>query len=494
MNIVIVGGGTAGWLAAFMLSKLQPNHSYTVIDSSKIGIVGVGESTTGHFRDIIVDPFFGTSEEEFIKETDATLKLGIYFKDWKCLGEDFYNPIDGSATAKEFFDYLTYYALYSGNPIDTSSVDGILNRNNLSTFFKGASFQSNNLHAYHFDTHKTAEFLKRKSIEYGINHIDSKVIDCVLNEEGFITSVIHEDNSTTEGDFFIDASGFGRVLISKVKNKWISFKDNLPVNSVVPFVIDHGGDFEPVTKCLALSSGWLWQIPTSQRMGSGYVYCDHFISENQAISEVETYLNQKIDVTRSIKFESGRFDKVWSKNCMAIGLAGSFLEPLQSTNIHTTIIQIKNFHKKYLRDTFEKTYSEGNTEKFSNEIGMMVDNFKDFVNLHYSGERTDSEFWKMINKKEHLTPFTKNIISISNHRGLFSDDFLYYYGCTGIQLWIYSVMGLGHITKNTLDRLFSDKDLLEHSKNLYEDFTSYMKSESSNYMLNSKLMEKIQLL
>jgi len=491
MKIVIVGGGTAGWLAAFMLSKLQPEHSYTVIDSSKIGIIGVGESTTGQFRDIIVDPFFGTTEKEFMKETDATLKLGIYFKDWKYLGEDFYNPIDGSATAKEFLDYLTYYALYSGNNIDTSSIDGFLNRKKLSTFYKDTEFESNNSHSYHFDTYKTSEFLKKKSIEYGVTHIDNKVIGCQLNKNGFINSVIHEDNSKTKGDFFIDASGFSRILIGKVDNEWISFKDNLPVNSVVPFVLDQTEDFEPVTKCLALSSGWLWQIPTSKKIGSGYVYCDEYLTQDQAIDEVEQYLGTKINPVKSIKFESGRFNKVWSKNCLAIGLAGSFLEPLQSTNIHTTIIQIKNFHKKYLRQTFELTYSESNAEKFSSEIGMMVDNFKDFVNLHYTGNRTDSDFWKMILQKNHLTDFTKNIIEISNHRGLFSDDFLYYHGCTGIQLWIYSVMGLGHITDNTLNNIFSNKNLLTHCQNLYSDFTNHMNEQSKFYYTNKEFMRLI---
>jgi len=486
MNITIVGGGTAGWLAAFMLSKLQPNHSYTVIDSSKIGIVGVGESTTGHFKDIITDPFFGTSEEEFMRETDATLKLGIYFKDWKSLGEDFYNPIDGSVTAKEFLDVATYYALYSGNHIDTSSVDGCLNRKGLSTFYRDTQFGgSNNLHAYHFDTHKTSEFLKKKSIENGVNHVDSKVTDCSLNEDGFITHVIHEDNSITDGDFFIDASGFSRIMISKVENTWISFEENLPVNSVVPFVIDQEEDFEPVTKCIALSSGWLWQIPTQKKIGSGYVYCDRYLSREEAIKEVESYLGKSIKPGKDIKFQSGRFKNMWSKNCLAIGLAGSFLEPLQSTNIHTTVVEIKNFHMKYLRDTFDKTYSEANTKKFSADTGMMVDNFRDFVNLHYTGNRTDTPFWKKISEKKHLTDFTKNIIEISNHRGLFSDDFIYYFGCTGIPLWIYSVMGLGHITQETLERIFSDKNLLDYSKQKYEDHIRTME-ETYRYFLPNK--------
>ena len=353
MKIVIVGGGTAGWLAAFMLSKLQPNHSYTVIDSSKVGIVGVGESTTGHFRDIIADPFFGTSEEEFIKETDATLKLGIYFKDWKNLGENFYNPIDGSVTSKEFLDVATYYAMYTGKDIDTSNVDGCLNRKGLTNFYKNKEFgTSNNLHAYHFDTYKTADFLKTKSIGYGVSHIDNKVVDCNLNEDGFITNIVHEDGTTTSGDFFIDASGFSRILINKVDNEWISFEKYLPVNSVIPFILDQEQTYEPVTKCIALSSGWLWQIPTRQKIGSGYVYCDKYISEQDAIKEIESYLGKQITPLKNIKFQSGRFEKIWSKNCLSIGLAGSFLEPLQSTNIHTTVVEIRNFHRKYLRDTF----------------------------------------------------------------------------------------------------------------------------------------------
>jgi len=452
MKIVIVGGGTAGWLSAYMLTHLQPNHSYTVIDDSQQSIIGVGEGTTGHFREAIE---LGTTESEFINETDATVKLGIEYKDWRKVGEEYYNPIEPSSTATEYFDAATYYAVHKGHPADVSSINGVWHRNKR----YDRKFST---HAYHFDTFKCVQFLKKRS---KVRHLDKKVVDCNLNETGFIESVVCEDGSIIKGDFFIDASGFSRVLIGKLSS-WRSFKDNLAMNSAVPFIEDNdGGDS---TTCTALSSGWLWQIPTAKKMGSGYVYCDEYINEDQAIDEVQKHLGRTITPGAAIKFESGRVDNIWSKNCLAVGLAGSFLEPLQATNIHTTVIEISNFHRKYLRNTFEDTYSRANVKKFCSEIGMMVDNFKDFINLHYSGERRDSKFWRMIYQKEHLTDFTRNIIELAGHRGIFRDDFLYYYGSTGVELWIYTLFGMGHIPKKTVQKIFKKPMLLDYAKSKFK--------------------------
>lgn len=499
MNIVIVGGGTAGWLSAFILSKQRPEHTYTVVDSSKIGIIGVGESTTGMFRQYIMDPSYGTSEEEFMEETDATLKMGIYFKDWKDLGEEFYNPLQPSVTYTNECDVLTYYYHYLGDYPDKSSITGYLTRKGLSTYYNpertSGMGKSNNYHTYHFDTHKTAAFLKKVSLSRNddvtlnttVNHIDAKVEDCILDENGFITSIILDDGRKIGGDFFIDASGFSRVLINKVENSWISFRKNLPMNSAIPFVIDHEDTIESVTKCTALSSGWLWQIPTRKKIGCGYVYCDEYISDEDAKKEVEEFLGKEINSEKIIKFDSGRFEKVWSKNCLAVGIAGSFLEPLQSTNIHTTIVQIENFVDKYMKSSFEDTYSEACSNKYNAEIGMMVDNFRDFVNMHYSGNRTDTPFWKMISKKEHLTEFSRSIIELSRHKGVLYDDFLYFRGCTGIQLWIYSLIGLGHVPKEALDRIFSNVSWLQRGKMDLETHINIMEKDCEVYLTNQEL-------
>ncbi len=427
MNITIVGGGTAGWLTAFSLSNHRPEYSYTVIESPDIPTIGVGEGTTGHFRDLILS--CGIDEIDFLRKTNATLKLGIYFRGWKNGKDEYYNPIDGSVTSSDDLDASIYQQQLDKNPIDESSICGFLNRRSKTTFTK--DLQKLPLHAYHLDSHLTAQYIKEKT---GVRTLRAN-IKKVCVENGNISKLILDDGTEVFSDLFLDCTGFKKILIGQLNPGWKSYTDYLPVNSAVTFSKPHGGKYEQVTKCEAMSAGWLWTIPKRDKFGMGYVYCDKYISEEDAIKE----LGNDVEVSGKIKFESGRLEKSWIGNCISLGLSSSFLEPLQATSIHTLIVQLGVLSGRYLQ---EKT-NQSNRDSYNRFVNTMVDDFMQYVNMHYSGSGLGTEFWK--NNK--LTNENKELIEIAKVRGLYRDDFNNsYYGSAGSQLWMYTMIGMGHLS------------------------------------------------
>jgi tryptophan halogenase len=471
MNIVIVGGGTAGWICSYLLSRVNQNHSITVISSSEIGTIGVGESTTGLFTDI-VSPSNGIDTIEFLRETDSTIKTAVLLKDWDKNNTSFYSPIDGSVTSSRLIDVSFYYAIYAGLPRNRCNIWSILAEN------KRTSINKKNLHigdvnpALHIDTYKTSEYLKKKCINNGVTHINSIVEDVILNEFGFIKKLILKDNVEIEGEFFIDASGFSRKLINKTDSKFISYKENLPVNKAIVFNIEKSinEDYQPITVSQAMSSGWMWKIPTKKRYGMGYVYCDKYQTEESAVLEVEKTIETSVKDYRVINFESGRLDKLWNKNCLCIGVGGSFLEPLQATSIHTTILQIHDFINSHLKESFSATYSEYSEKIYNRNFSYIIDHFKNFVSMHYGGKKDSSPFWKDI----EITEQSKNLIGLAKHRLVYKTDFGMTSGIPGpttYELCSYVLDGIGAFKKEKCKELFDEHpDLYYDGKEVYESF------------------------
>ena len=444
MNIVIVGSGTAGWLTALSLSNHKPEHTYTVIESPDIPTVGVGEVTTCHFRDLILS--CGINEIDFLKKTNATLKLGIYFKGWKDGEDEYYNPIDGSVTSSENLDVSIYQMHLWKYPIDESSICGFLNRRNKTTFNKDLSTIP--LHAYHLDTHLTAHYIKEKT---NLKTISPNIKEVCL-EDTNISKLILDDGTEIFSDLFLDCTGSEKVLMSKLNNQWRSYADYLPVNSAVTFSKPHDGKYAQVTKCEAMSSGWLWTIPKRDKFGMGYVYCDKYISDEDAIKE----LGEDVEITNKIKFNYGRLERPWMGNCIALGLSSSFLEPLQATSIHTLIVQLGLLAGRYLQET----NNQSNINSYNRFVNNMVDDFMQYVNMHYSGSGLGTEFWN----NNTLTDQNKELIEIAKIRALYRDDFNNsYYGSAGSQLWMYTMMGMGHLPELEVDWTVQMKEHLETS-------------------------------
>lgn len=454
MKIIIVGGGTAGWLAALIISKVKPEHSLTVIDSSSIGIIGAGEGSTGLLTNIIagVGWDYGCDHYDFLKETGATLKYGIKHINWTPDKDFYYGPLDGTIAFRSIPDgaFAYHHAYEDISKIHTTSEMGILLETKKSNVNKFTKEFNNFHHALHFDAHDVGRYFKKIVQKRNVvTHIDSEIVDVCLCNNGFIKSLKLNNGQEISGDFFIDASGFKKILSQKLETSWVSYRKNLPVNAAMPFLIDYKENEypEPYTTAWAQSSGWMWQIPTQKRKGCGYVFCDEFISPDQAHTEIEKTLGRSITPLRILKFDTGRLENVWTKNCLSIGLSAAFAEPLEATSIHSTIVQLQKFVFEFLKPSLNDTINEASVKLYNTKINKMYDDFKEFLVLHYMGGRTDSEFWRYITAGNTVTEFVENILDSSKSRMPTFNDFHEYYGAAGWPLWAWILAGIKKIPR-----------------------------------------------
>jgi tryptophan halogenase len=452
MRITVVGGGTAGWLAALMIKKVQgDSHDVTVVESSQIGIVGAGEGSTGYLTDIIQGNTwdYGCNEADFLAETNATIKLGIKHKEWKRLGHEYIAPIDGSAIATTGTDYLLLHAILNDlNPHEASENGKLIQSNMSSFYFEDGKIENTKSHAYHFDAHLVGQYFK-KVCGQDVTHIDAKVLDINVDPNGNVDSIVLDNGQTVQSDFFVDASGFARLFGKKLGIDWISYAKHLPVNTAMPFLIPHtdGKRIEPVTTAWAQKAGWMWQIPTQDRYGCGYVFDNNFLSNDEAQIEIEQKLGMEIEPIRFLNFETGRSDKFWFKNCLSIGLAAAFAEPLEATSIHSTIVQLHSFIFDYLKDTKESTCNQGMINIYNRKTAKMYDDYKDFLAIHYVTERADSEFWRWIQTGELLPDKVLDYLELQKSKILHPNDFDQYYGYAGASLYNWVLTGIGIIDK-----------------------------------------------
>lgn len=388
-HIVIVGGGTAGWLAAMMLSDVAARKGWgskvTVVESSKIGVIGVGEGSTAVFRQML--RHFKLDEAEFLAETGATIKYGIRHRDWRRLGHSYDGPIDSPQMVAGGAE-LDLYAVAAGRSVAEAHLfQHLLNGQKAPVArVDGRDVQAGPFHyAYHFDQALVGAWLRRKA--KGITLIDDQVTGVERGGAG-IAALVLESGQRVEGDFFLDCTGFRRRLIGELGADWLSYSDVLPVNRAMPFWVDlkEGEEIAPCTLAWAQTSGWLWWIPTQGRYGAGYVYSDAHTTADQAKAEIEAVLGYEIRPRKDIKIEAGRLRAPWVGNCVAVGLASSFLEPLEATSIHGTIVQMM---------MLSEWLGQGDgAARYNAAVGQQVDDFRDFIRLHYVSERRDSSFWR----------------------------------------------------------------------------------------------------
>jgi len=482
LKIVIVGGGTAGWLAALMIHKMYPMHKLTIVESSTIGIVGAGEGSTGILTSIINGEFydFGCDMMDFLKETGATIKYGIHHKDWHTVGNSYFAPLTGSPTSgnKTLDTTFALAAELIPDKMHKLHVCGLSVEHELSPFNLKTFKFSKTGYALHFDAHAVGRYFKKLVMkDEDVVHIDDEVQDVVLDEHGQISQLKFKSGTTVDGDFFIDASGFSRVLMKQMDNPWVSYRKNLPVNSAMPFLLDYAeGEIpEPWTTAWAQSSGWMWQIPTQHRKGCGYVFDDNFITPEQAQQEIETTLGRKITPIRVLKFDTGRLENAWVKNCVAVGLCSAFAEPLEATSIHSTIVQLLGLVFEYLKFTKEDTCNPASIKMYNKSTARMYDDFKDFLNIHYMGGRTDSEFWKYVATGETRTDMTNNLIEMSKSKCPTNSNFNQYLGAVDWGLYSYVMLGNKILPTATLAKElhfadFASPGLRSHAMNILENY------------------------
>lgn len=467
MHIVIVGGGTAGWLAALALVKVAGNHhKVTVVESESIGIVGAGEGTTSVFSDFIKGSWFNTGVDlaDFQEKVHATKKIGIRHVGWTGTGSSYFAPLDGTPTGGHSPDRLFLAQLARNKPkFHTCSELGV-------AYETGRGDVQG---AYHFDAFKVGEYFKDKLTSSGeVTHVNAIVQDVKLSESGFISALVLDNGQELSGDFFFDCTGFRRVLLKKLRVAWHSHQKHLPVNAAIAFQQPLDPAYKEITTATALKNGWVWQIPTAKRYGCGYVYSDKHTSRDAAYAELQA-LYGDVDILRDFNFDAGRSEVLWEKNCVGLGLAAAFAEPLEATSIHTTLIQILVFVYEYLQPTLENTTVKIRSDKYNADMTQMYDDMKDFIVLHYMGGRTDSEFWRMIDNKETTTPWVEYVLDLCA-RGVVISPLTfnrYYDGMAGVALYKWVLAGLGKITDQSIAQNYerlSNLDAVNQELSFYQ--------------------------
>ena len=469
MDVVIAGGGTAGWIGAFTILRGTNVKSVTVLEPSSVGIIGAGEASSGLLLDLLTDSYTTSDSslsgkipkvdlEEFITRTRGMVKYGILHRDWAKKPGDYFGPINATETSNLSHDMNFLQAVVKFGPRKSHMAS------ELGLAYEMSKMPVSEDVAVHFDGNKFSLFMKDfLSYDSRLKVIDAAINEVELDAEGNIENLVLDDGSRVGGDFFVDATGFKRLLMKKLDVGWVSYKDVLPVDSALPFIVDYkmGEQIMPLTLAQAMDAGWMWRTPLQHRRGCGYVYSSEFLDPEGAQREIEAKLGYKIEPIANLKFDSGKADSFWTKNCISLGLSSSFIEPLEATSIHATISQVVMFVSEFIGDTKELTMNPSSRWFYNKRVNEMVDSYKDFTVLHYQGGREDTAFWKTIVEDKLTTDTVEHYIEKSKTKlpgtHLFQDA----YGADA--LWKWTLAGLDLMTKEDAVRQLKASNLTEAS-------------------------------
>ena len=391
-RVIIVGGGTAGWMAAAGLAKsLGQTIDITLVESDAIGTVGVGEAVIPLIKSF--HALLELKEDEFLRAVNGTFKLGIEFENWGRLGESYFHPFGPTgveAWAAQFHHYWLK-ARRHGNTDELRNFSLEASMSEAGKFTLDSEPQPQ--FAYHFDASLYAKLLRKLSEANGVRRIEGKVVDVqVHGESGFIESVELESGERIEGDLFIDCSGFRGLLIQQVlQTQWEDWSHWLRNDRAVAVQTESVSPPAPFTRSTARTSGWQWKIPLQNRVGNGLVYCSNYLSDDEAKKALLNNIEGKpLNDVRTIKFRTGRRAQQWVKNCVAVGLSSGFLEPLESTSIHL----IQNSVLRLVRMFPAADIDPVEVRQFNNETTKEIEQIRDFIILHYKvTQRSDSKYW-----------------------------------------------------------------------------------------------------
>ncbi|WP_045858299.1 tryptophan halogenase family protein [Teredinibacter purpureus] len=392
-NIVIAGGGTAGWIAAVALSKKLSGavSSITLVESDDIGTVGVGEATIPPIR--VFHKLMQIDEQEFMRETDATFKLGISFEGWKNIGADYIHSFGKTGKEAWLAEFVHFWlrAKEKGFAGDFGDYCYELQAAKQNKF--GLSPGADINYAYHLDATKYAKYLRKISESHGVKRVEGKISS--VNQDastGFINSLQLDSGTLIEGDLFIDCTGFSGLLIEKTLHTgYEDWSHWLPCDSAVAMQTELTEPAIPYTRSVAHRAGWRWKIPLQHRVGNGLVYSRQHMSDESAREKILSDVNGKpLNDPRVIRFRTGCRRKNWNKNCIALGLSSGFIEPLESTSIHLFIMGVTRLMQMFpFAGVHDSVVEEFNTQS-RKELEMV----RDFIILHYKvTNRTDSSFW-----------------------------------------------------------------------------------------------------
>jgi tryptophan halogenase len=413
-RIAIVGGGTAGWMAASMLARALPDKgcAITVIESPDIGTVGVGEATIPPFIELL--RFLEINEADFVRHTQSTYKLGIKFKDWRRIGHSYWHPFGTFGTTIDRRPFYHYW--------QRAEAEGLAPRFNDYSLcaalgdegkfrFPDAKAQgpvAGLRYALQFDAGLVAKYLRGYSEKRGVTRIERTVAAATQRPDGFLDELVFADGTRLQADLYIDCSGFRGLLIEQtLKTGYLDWSDVLPCDRAVAMPTELASARPPYTLSTARTAGWQWRIPLQHRVGNGYVYCSAHLSDAEAHDDLMRTVGEKpLADPRFLRFVTGRRKLFWNRNCVTLGLASGFLEPLESTSIHLVMSAMYN-----LLDHFpDLSFEQSNVDSYNAELIDEMESIRDFIVLHYCAtQRSDTPLWSYCQSMKLPTSLLRRI-------------------------------------------------------------------------------------
>ncbi len=398
-RVVIVGGGTAGWLsAAVLIRTMAASLEVRVIESEAIGVIGVGEATIPQIRN--VNRFLGIDEDAMLRATGGTFKLAIEFNDWLRVGHTYLHAFGevGLPLGPLPFQHYWLRSQKDAAAADlwTYSLNGAAARaHRMARLEKiGNTPLSGINYAFHFDATRYGRVLREYAEQRGAKRTEGKIVDVKLRgTDGYIEALVLESGERIEGDLFIDCSGFRALLIEgALHSGFDDWRDWLPCDRAVAITAANGAVVRPFTQATARPAGWQWRIPQQHRSGDGHVYCSEFMSDDEAASLLLAGLEgPALSEPRLIRISTGVRRRLWLRNCVAVGLAGGFIEPLESTAIHLAQSGISRLLALFPDTGFDPAIAE----EYNRQMRQEYEQVRDFVVLHYRAtERRDTPFWR----------------------------------------------------------------------------------------------------
>jgi tryptophan halogenase len=464
-NVVVVGGGTAGWLTALYTKKVYPKKNVILIESNEIGILGAGEGTNP--TPLLLLDFLDIKIQDLVKECKVSIKNGIKFTNWSSKQDSYFHPFGSYCPASNDYNFLLHDFLESNTSFshfastefnhslnDYSFIQRVSNLNKI-PFFLNINVNQNNLLdnalskiSIHFDANVLAKYLRSVGEKRGIIRKEGIVQKIVCNENGYIEE-LETDKEKIFCDFVFDCTGFKRLIIGNFyKSKWISHKDSLPINSAIPFFLPIEKNIPPYTEATAMNYGWMWKIPLQHRFGCGYVFDNNMISSDDAKKEIDKFLGFEVDSPKIFNFEAGFYEKIWIKNCLAVGLSSGFIEPLEATSIWQAVRVLHTFFSSFNSlDTKNKKTIDAFNKKHYNE----TKNVLSFIYLHYVTDKKNTKFWKNFTKNNKMPEDIEYILEVSKERPLDTElDSVSLGSMFPISSFYYVLLGNNIITKNIL--------------------------------------------
>lgn len=397
-QITIVGGGTAGWMTAASLARfLDKRYRIRLIESDEIGTVGVGEATIPQIQ--LFNQALGLDQNDFLRQTHGTFKLGIQFVDWLRPGHRYmhaFGQVGRPLGLLPFHQYWLRYRAHGGEQgIDAFSINAVAAfQNKFTRQVKQANATLPPMtYAFHFDASLYAKYLRSYAEQRGVVRIEGKIEHVTQrSEDGYIDAVVLANGQRIGGDLFIDCSGFRGLLIEQtLKTGYDDWSQWLPCDRAMAVPCARAGEFTPYTRSTARPAGWQWRIPLQHRTGNGYVYSSRHLSDDEAAATLLANLDgEALADPRPLRFIAGKRKKFWNRNCVAIGLAGGFMEPLESTSIHLVQSAIARL-LMFLPDGEPRA---ADIDEFNRQSAFEYERIRDFLVLHYKAvERNDTPFW-----------------------------------------------------------------------------------------------------